>query len=117
MSTISKLKNIKDVDPITDNLEGWTVTEGSPVMKTWILHTNNDETMISGYWESTPGSYHATYKEYEFVHLLEGHIIITPDGGNPVEVKSCDTFVVENDFSGTWQIIETVRKYFDVKLK
>ena len=50
MSTISKLKNIKDVDPITDNLEGWTVTEGSPVMKTWILHTNNDETMISGYW-------------------------------------------------------------------
>ena len=30
MSTISKLKNIKDIDPITDNLEGWTVTEGSP---------------------------------------------------------------------------------------
>jgi uncharacterized protein YjlB len=43
MSTISKLKNIKDVDPITDNLEGWKVTEGSPIMKTWILHTNNDE--------------------------------------------------------------------------
>jgi len=93
MSTISKLKNIQDVDPITDNLEGWKVTEGSPIMKTWILHTNNDETMISGYWEATPGTYHATYKEYEFVHLLEGHIIITPDDGDPA-----------------------VRKYFDVKL-
>jgi uncharacterized cupin superfamily protein len=32
-------------------------------------------------------------------------------------VKSGDTFVVEDDFSGTWQIMETVRKYFDVKLK
>ena len=46
MPTISKLKNIKDIDPITDNLEGWTVTEGSPIMKTWILHTNNDVLMI-----------------------------------------------------------------------
>ena len=116
MSTISKLKNIQDVDPITDNLEGWKVTEGSPIMKTWILHTNNDETMISGYWEATPGTYHAKYKEYEFVHLLEGHIIITPDDGDPVSVKAGDTFVVESNFSGTWQIIEAVRKYFDVKL-
>ena len=116
MSTISKLKNIKDVDPITDNLEGWKVTEGSPIMKTWILHTNNDETMISGYWEATPGTYHATYKEYEFVYLLEGHIIITPDDGDPVSVKAGDTFVVESNFSGTWQIIKAVRKYFDVKL-
>ena len=116
MSTISKLKNIKDVDQITDNLEGWKVTEGSPIMKTWILHTNNDETMISGYWEATPGTYHAIYKEYEFVHLLEGHIIITPDDGDPVSVKAGDTFVVESNFSGTWQIIEDVRKYFDVKL-
>jgi len=116
MSTICKLKNIQDVDPITDNLEGWKVTEGSPIMKTWILHTNNDETMISGYWEATPGTYHAIYKEYEFVHLLEGHIIITPDDGDPVSVKAGDTFVVESNFSGTWQIIEDVRKYFDVKL-
>jgi len=116
MSTISKLKNIQDVDPITDNLEGWKVTEGSPIMKTWILHTNNDETMISGYWEATPGTYHATYKEYEFVDLLEGHIIIKPDDGDPVSVKAGDTFVVESNFSGTWQIIEAVRKYFDVKL-
>jgi len=116
MSTICKLKNIQDVDPITDNLEGWKVTEGSPIMKTWILHTNNDETMISGYWEATPGTYHAIYKEYEFVHLLEGHIIITPDDGDPVSVKAGDTFVVESNFSGTWQIIEAVRKYFDVKL-
>ena len=117
MLTISKLKNIKGIDPITDNLEGWTVTAGSPSMKTWILHTSNDDSMISGYWEATPGTYHAVYNEYEFVHLLEGHIIITPDNGDPVEVKSGDTFVVENNFSGTWQILESVRKYFDIKMK
>ena len=48
--------------------------------------------------------------------MLEGHIIITPDDGDPVSVKAGDTFVVESNFSGTWQIIESVRKYFDVKL-
>ena len=113
MHTIVKLPPLTSVTPSDDTLDGWIVTEGTPSMKTWVLHTASDGTMMSGYWEATPGSYHATYTAYEFVHLIAGRIVITPDGGTPVTVKAGDAFVVEKDFKGTWKIEENVRKHFD----
>ena len=104
-------------EPITSDLEGWTKVEGNPTMKTWIQHTSADGSVISGTWEATPGSYHATYKAYEFVHLIEGAITITPDGGAPVSVKPGDAFAVEPGFKGVWKIEKPVRKHFCIKLK
>ena len=117
MNYISKMQDITNVAPITDNLDGWVVIEGAPTMKTWILYTSHDESMISGYWEATPGSYHATYTDYEFVHIIAGKLIITADGESPVVLSGGDAFVVEPGFKGTWQIIEPIRKHFDIKLK
>jgi uncharacterized cupin superfamily protein len=114
MQTVTKL-SIKD-EPSTDDLDGWTVVEGSPSMKTWVMHTNCEGTMMSGAWEATPGTYYAEYTAYEFVHMIAGRIVITPDGGTPVVVQAGDAFVVEADFKGTWKIEETVRKHFDFKL-
>ncbi|MCA3458498.1 MAG: cupin domain-containing protein [Rhodobacter sp.] len=57
------------------------------------------------------------YSAYEFVHLIEGRIVITPDGGTPVTVVAGDAFVVEKDFKGTWKIEEKVRKHFDFRLR
>ena len=50
MKYISKLQDISNIAPITENLDGWVVTDGTPTMKTWILSTSHDESMISGYW-------------------------------------------------------------------
>ena len=73
--------------------------------------------MISGIWEATVGTYHATYAAYEFVHMIKGKIVITPDDGtSSVTVKTGDTFVVESNFTGTWKIEENVIKYFDCML-
>ena len=116
MATITKLPALSTVTPSAATLDGWVVTAGQPTMKTWVLHTSADGTMMSGYWEATQGSYHATYTAYEFVHLIAGKIIITPDGGAPVTVVAGDAFVVEKDFKGTWEIVEAVRKHFDFKL-
>jgi hypothetical protein len=44
-------------------------------MKSAVQHT-------SGTWQATPGTYHASY--YEFVHMISGRIIITPQGCEPV---------------------------------
>lgn len=116
MSSIVKLGPLSAVEPVSGDLDGWVVVEGTPSMKTWVLHTSNDSKMMSGYWEATPGTYHATYTDYEFVHMIAGRIVITPDGGEPVTVVAGDAFVVEADFKGTWKIEETVRKHFDFKL-
>lgn len=116
MATLTRLSDTDGLEPDTKDLAGWVVTEGSPTMKTWVLHTNSDGTMVSGVWEATPGTWHATYTAYEFVHLIAGRITITPDGGTPVVVKAGDAFVVEADFRGTWKIEEAVRKHFDFKV-
>ena len=108
-----------DESPITDDLEGWVAVEGKPKssMKTWIQHTSNDESVISGVWHATPGFYHTTYADYEFVHLMEGNITITPDGGEAQHYGPGDGFVVEPGFTGVWEITQAVKKHFVIKLK
>ena len=98
------------------DLAGWIVVEGRPTMQTAVQHTTEDGKVMSGTWRATPGTYHATYTDYEFVHMIAGRIIITPDGGTPVEVGPGDAFVVEADFKGTWRIIEPVTKHFVVRV-
>jgi uncharacterized cupin superfamily protein len=98
------------------DLAGWVVVEGTPTMKTAVQHTTADGKVLSGTWQATPGTYHATYSDYEFVHMIAGRIVITPDGGAPVEVGPGDAFVVEADFKGTWKIIEAVTKHFVVRV-
>ncbi|MFY0309777.1 cupin domain-containing protein [Leisingera sp. D0M16] len=107
----------RSADPVLDDLEGWTKAEGSPSMKTWIEYTSEDGGIISGWWEATPGTYHATYDAWEFVHMIEGRIIITAEGEEPNEVGPGDAFVVEKGFAGTWEIKEKVLKHFVIKLK
>ena len=116
MQTIVKLP-ATTAAPSTDTLDGWVVTEGTPHMKTWVLHTSAAGDMMAGIWECTRGSYHATYTAYEYVVLIAGRITITPDGGTPVTVQAGDAFVVEPTFKGIWRIEEDVRKHFDFRLK
>ena len=107
----------KTVAPIETDLDGWKKVEGNPTMKTWIEYTSPDESMITGCWEATPGTYHATYAAWEFVHLIEGHVVITPDDDEPKRFGPGDAFIVEAGFSGTWEIQEKVYKHFAIKLK
>jgi uncharacterized cupin superfamily protein len=51
------------------------------------------------------------------VHLIDGQITITPDGGTPNQVGPGDAFVIEKGFEGTWKIEKKVRKHFVIRLK
>ncbi len=104
-------------DPMLTDLDGWTKIDGNPTMKTWVQHTSIDGSVISGTWEATIGTWHAAYKFYEFVHLIEGQITITPDGAPSVTLRPGDAFVVEPGFKGTWTIEVPVKKHFCIKLK
>ena len=52
------------------------------------------------------------YSEHEFCHLLEGRILIREDGGEAMEVRAGDSFVVPAGFAGTWQVLERARKLY-----
>ncbi len=115
-ATVTKF-GLKTATPIETDLEGWKKIDGNPTMKTWVEYTSEDGSAISGWWSATPGTYYAVYAAPEFVHLIEGEITITPDGGRPVKVGAGDAFVIEADFKGTWVIEKEVFKHFTVKLK
>ncbi|TIW75644.1 MAG: hypothetical protein E5V53_30490, partial [Mesorhizobium sp.] len=51
------------------DLPGWIVVEGRPTMQTAVQHTTEDGKVMSGTWRASPGTYHATYTDYEFVHM------------------------------------------------
>ena len=42
MNSVVKLPDKNTVVPITDNLDGWTIQDGKPEMKSWTLNTSND---------------------------------------------------------------------------
>jgi uncharacterized cupin superfamily protein len=105
----------KSSTPIETDLDGWKKTEGTPTMTTWIDYATDEA--LCGTWEATVGTYHATYTSFEFVHMIEGKVVITPDDGEAYTVNAGDAFVVEKDFKGTWKIEEKVLKHFYIKLK
>ncbi len=65
-----------------------------------------------GLWECTPGPSRWLLETNEFITLVAGRMIVTPDGGEPLEVAVGDTAVFPKGWSGTWDIEETVRKIY-----
>ncbi|MNP85854.1 hypothetical protein D3C76_1857680 [compost metagenome] len=52
------------------------------------------------------------YVKWEYCDFREGYCIITPEGKEPIHLKAGDIFIVEPGMKGTWEVVETVRKYF-----
>jgi uncharacterized cupin superfamily protein len=89
---------------------------GAPVFRTWTFDARDDDTLYSGVWESTPGKWRVVYDEWEFCSLLSGRSIVTRDGHPPEVLGSGDSFILEPGFQGTWEVIDTTRKLFVVRL-
>jgi uncharacterized protein len=50
--------------------------------------------------------------KWEYCDFQEGYCIITPEGKEPIHLKAGDKFIIEPGMKGTWEVVETVRKYF-----
>lgn len=88
---------------------------GDPKFRTWNLE-DRDGDLFAGVWESTPGKWRIVYDEWEFCHILAGTSVISEEGGEARSVKAGDSFVIRPGFKGTWEVIETTRKEYVIKL-
>jgi uncharacterized protein len=66
------------------------VTEGKPVAKTWVAAQSADQRVTQGVWECTAGKFNWDYAWDEFVIVLEGEAIITPENGQPFTLHTGD---------------------------
>jgi uncharacterized cupin superfamily protein len=64
-------------------------------------------------WEKETSEFPWTYDSAETCYILEGHVIVTPDGGEPVEIKKGDLVVFPAGMSCTWKILEDIRKHYN----
>jgi uncharacterized cupin superfamily protein len=91
------------------------VISGDPEFRTWSVE-EADGGLYAGIWEATPGKWRIVYDEWEFCHILSGVSVIAEEGGETRTVKTGDSFVLRPGFKGTWEVIETTRKEYVIRL-
>lgn len=89
------------------------VLAGDPVHTTWMMEETED--LFSGYWQTTPGKWKVAYSEWEYIHILEGHSILTDEAGAATHLRAGDACVIRRGFAGTWECVETTLKEFVIK--
>jgi uncharacterized protein len=90
------------------------VVSGDPVHRTWNLEERDG--LWCGIWESTPGAWRVAYEEWEYCRILAGVSVLTGDGAEPMTVQAGDSFVIRPGFAGVWEVIETTRKDYVIRL-
>ncbi|MGL4198008.1 MAG: cupin domain-containing protein [Allorhizobium sp.] len=88
---------------------------GNPRFTTWNIE-EADGGIYAGIWQSTPGKWKIVYDEWEYFHILEGHSVVTEDGGDPIHLKAGDRLILRPGFKGTWEVLETTRKDYVIRL-
>jgi len=107
--------DISGVQPETGEPEPDRLLAGEPKFRTWNLEDTGNG-LYAGIWEATPGRWRVHYAEWEFCHILSGVSVITEENGEPMTVKAGDSFVLRPGFNGSWEVIETTRKEYVVKV-
>ncbi len=91
------------------------VISGDPRFRTWNVE-EAEGGIYAGIWEASPGKWRIEYDEWEFCHILSGRSVIAEDGGEPRTIAAGDSFVIRPGFKGTWEVLETTRKEYVIKL-
>lgn len=63
-------------------------------------------------WTKEVSTFPWTYDEPETCYLLEGDVVVTPQGGEPVSVRAGDLVTFPEGMSCTWQVRAPVRKHY-----
>ena len=63
-------------------------------------------------WTKEVSEFSWTYSADETCYFLEGDVIVTPDGGDPVEMRKGDLVTFPEGMSCTWKISRDVKKHY-----
>lgn len=63
-------------------------------------------------WEKEVSEFPWHYDSEETCYILEGRVLVTPEGGAPVEIKVGDLVTFPRGMSCRWDIKEPIRKHY-----
>ncbi|MCE9506979.1 MAG: cupin domain-containing protein [Alphaproteobacteria bacterium] len=88
------------------------IISGQPKSALKILYTSKSGDFTAGIYECTAGKWKTSYTEDEFITLIEGRLRLTHDNGEVQEFKAPDSFLIPAGFSGIWEPLGHLRKFF-----
>jgi uncharacterized cupin superfamily protein len=91
------------------------VITGAPQTRTWVSYEETGGKLAAGQWEATPGKWRIAYAEWEYIVMISGRCVIEGDDGSRIEAGAGDAFVIEPGFTGTWEVLETMRKHWVIE--
>jgi uncharacterized cupin superfamily protein len=107
--------NVESVEPVLGAPAPDRLISGDPTFRTWNVE-ERDGGLYAGIWEATPGKWRIEYDEWEFCHILSGVSVISEDGDEARTVRAGDSFVLRPGFKGSWEVLETTRKEYVIRL-
>lgn len=63
-------------------------------------------------WEKEISTFPIDFDETETAYILEGEIIVTPMGGEPVHIVPGDLVVFHKGLDSNWEVIKPLRKHY-----
>lgn len=74
-----------------------------------------DEMGVRGWptWSAEVSEFPWSYDMTETCYVLEGRVVVTPDGGEPVEIQPGDLVTFPVGMSCTWKVVEPIRKHYN----
>ena len=89
-------------------------TRGDATQRTTTKEWYGDPTgsFKSGFWSAQPGRSEIRYTSDELCHILEGVVRLTDASGHVETYRAGDTFLIPNGFTGVWETVEPVRKFY-----
>lgn len=99
--------------PEVDRPDPLKVVSGDPIHTTWSIEELDG--LYCGLWQSTPGKWKVSYAEWEYVHILEGHSILTGTDGSVTHLRKGDSWIIRPGFEGTWEVVETTLKDYVIR--
>ena len=65
-------------------------------------------------WTKEVSTFPWSYDSKETCYVLEGEVVVTPNGGQPVTIKRGDLAIFPAGMSCTWDIKAPIRKHYDI---
>lgn len=88
---------------------------GNPQFRTWNVE-EAEGGLYAGIWEATPGKWRIVYEEWEYFRIIDGHSIVTSDTGETFDLRPGDSLILRPGFEGTWEVLETTRKDYVIRV-